>query len=67
MYYKSKFESPLGTIFLLSDGVFLKGLWFAEQKYFPYDILTGAVDKDDLDIFINTKNWLCRYFSKQNP
>ena len=34
MYYRMDYESPLGSIFLASDGEYLIGLWFEGQKYF---------------------------------
>ena len=66
MGYWTKYESPLGMITLASDGENLTGLWFDGQKYYmgKYQNLE---EKDDLDIFTKTKNWLDEYFAKMNP
>ena len=34
MLYKASYQSPLGEMSLLSDEIYLLGLWFNEQKYF---------------------------------
>ena len=63
MLYKSEYISPLGKLFMASDGYALCGLWLDGQKYFPHSLLEDAVEKSDLDIFNRTKSWLDNYFS----
>lgn len=57
-------DSPLGPIFLAADADQLKGLWFDRQKFFP-----GALPprEDDCPIFLQTKDWLARYFAGKTP
>ena len=59
-------SSPLGEIYLASDGEHLTGLWFEKQKYFPESIL-GIKETTQLDIFQETREWLECYFSGKNP
>lgn len=65
MNYQKEYYSPLGTIYLTSDGEYLTDLWFKDSK----DSLkhnTQFPDKD-LRIFTITIKWLDLYFSGQNP
>ena len=57
------FESPIGKIFIASDGESLTGLWFENQKFFPKNL----GDEIDLQIFDETINWLQIYFDGRNP
>lgn len=61
------YSSPLGKITLASDGKNLIGAWLEGQKYFKETLGTDATPKDNLPIFIKTKNWLDRYFYGENP
>ncbi|MBR1420316.1 MAG: methylated-DNA--[Selenomonadaceae bacterium] len=58
-----RFESPIGKIFIASDGESLTGLWFENQKFFPKNL----GDEIDLEIFDQTIDWLEIYFSGKNP
>lgn len=65
MQYKTSYTSPLGTITLISDGIHLTHLFIEGQKH---SIAVSCISKkDDLPIFKETKDWLDRYFQKQNP
>lgn len=66
--YGTQYISPLGNIFLASDGKNLIGLWIEGQKYFVnnFEVETMII-KDNLEIFIKTKKWLDRYFKLQKP
>lgn len=59
-------NSPLGDIYLTSNGTELTGLWFAtRQKYWAasdQDVLV-----DDLPIFEQTRSWLDVYFQGEDP
>lgn len=67
MQYLTHYSSPLGDITLASDGTALTALWFDGQKY-DRDILeTGAVRKNDLPIFDETRKWLDIYFQGKDP
>ena len=66
MKYISYYNSPLGSIFLDSDGKFLTGLWFVNQKYYAKNLDNAALEKN-LEIFDLTKKWLDLYFKGLNP
>jgi methylated-DNA-[protein]-cysteine S-methyltransferase len=64
--YTHTFASPLGGIFLASDGDALTGLWFDGQKYFGRG-LSGTCEARDLPIFSEAEKWLRLYFQGENP
>lgn len=64
--YKTEINSPLGTLTLTSDGENLTGLFIENQKYF-LNGMTSLIQKDNLEIFNKTKNWLEKYFKEENP
>lgn len=66
MDYISYYDSPLGKILLASDGEFLTGLWFLNQKNFAKNLGENTCEKD-LKIFVLTKKWLNLYFNGLNP
>ncbi|MGP1514649.1 MAG: methylated-DNA--[protein]-cysteine S-methyltransferase [Bacteroidales bacterium] len=66
MDYVNQYLSPLGIITLASDGKYLKGLWFNDQKYFA-STLNKEYQIKDLPIFSLTCNWLDEYFDGKNP
>lgn len=63
--YQKTYCSPLGTIYMKSDGTYLTGLWFHGSR----DDLkhAGTFEEQELPIFDETKRWLDIYFSGQNP
>lgn len=64
--YKTEVTSPLGILTLTSDGKHLTGLFIENQKYF-LNGMTNLIQKDNLEIFNKTKNWLEIYFKGENP
>ena len=62
----TQYHSPYGKIFMGSDGKFLTGLWFEQQKYFPEDLVDAATNKE-LPVFAQTREWLNRYFQRIQP
>ena len=64
MYIKS-YKSPLGVIYMRSDGNYLTGLWFKGSK--DMDKHQGNFIEADLPIFNETKKWLDIYFSGKDP
>ncbi|NLZ24310.1 methylated-DNA--[protein]-cysteine S-methyltransferase [Candidatus Dojkabacteria bacterium] len=66
-YYKTEYQSSLGKLTLVSDGHSLVGLWIEGQKYFESTIDGEIVERDNLNIFTETKNWLDRYFKGEKP
>lgn len=67
MNYSTKYLSSLGEITLASEGEYLTGLWFCDQKHYGLTLAKGIKEDNDLAIFKATKNWLDRYFSETNP
>ena len=65
MYYKI-YHSPIGKLYLVSDGVYLTGCYLENQKYFPNKLNYWKENKD-LMIFKNSEDWLKKYFNKENP
>ena len=67
MIYKTMYQSPFGEILLASNGSELVGLWFEKQKYYASCYGSNLIEKNDLEIFIETKKWLDEYFNKEEP
>jgi len=65
------YPSPLGEIFLASNGGALTGLWFAGQRFFPKEIFEENRPKEiapqERQIFSETKLWLDTFFSGNAP
>ena len=66
MIYTYRYASQLGNITLASDGESLIGLWFDEQKHFPYNLVSEST-KAELPIFTQTIKWLDTYFGGAVP
>lgn len=65
MNYKKMYQSPLGVMWMRSDGRYLTGLWFeGSRDSFKHE--RDYVEKD-LDIFNQTSCWLDIYFSGKQP
>ena len=56
-------DSPLGPLFLTSDGEALTGLWMQTQSI-PK---AGYIPGHDLPVFAEARNWLNRYFRGEQP
>lgn len=68
MFYYTYEDSPLGKLTLASsDGKNLTGLWIEKQKYYAEKAPDKKEKKDNLPIFIATKDWLHRYFNGEKP
>lgn len=64
MRYKTYYDSPLGKIILESDGENLTVLKFECHRFYKEEKITL---NNDLNIFIETKNWLDKYFTGEKP
>ncbi len=66
MQYISRYDSPIGKIFLTANNKGLTGLWFDSEKYY-----CGNVDKEHIavetDVIKQTKRWLDIYFQGKEP
>ena len=67
MDYTTHYMSPIGGITLASDGKALVGLWFDGQKYSAAGLAPVHEERQDLEIFAETRRWLDMYFSGKNP
>lgn len=67
MSYYKEYSSPIGKLTLVSDGIYLIGLYIDGQKYFLENIKEEMQRKDDLIIFKNTEDWLNKYFQGLKP
>ncbi len=64
--YLADYSSPLGRIYLLSDGEMLTALWFEGQNHAP--VLSGNEQTTNLPPVIDeAKAWLDSYFNGQKP
>ena len=63
--YKKSYKSPLGIIYMRSDGENLTGLWFESSR----DVSKHSYnfEEKDLPIFDETSRWLDIYFSGNIP
>lgn len=67
MEYYSEYESPIGTIIMLSDDTALTGLWMLEgSRYAPVD-MSGYTRNDTHPVFNDTRTWLDDYFCGSVP
>ncbi len=65
--YFTYYESPLGRMLLGGTEEGLSGLWISEQKYYAASMDEEMIQGDDLPLFEQTKEWLDRYFNKEQP
>lgn len=66
MFYTSNYLSPIGSLTLVSDGTALIRIIFENLKH-SFPNFQNGDSKDDLQIFIETKQWLDIYFSGKEP
>lgn len=68
MYYAHIYNSPLGPLTGVSDGINLLGLWLQGQKYFAANVRIAELQYGvQLPIFRAVDSWLASYFAGQNP
>ena len=65
--YTTTLVSPVGALTLASDGNALTGLWLADQKYHGAGLPAHTEAKNDLPVFLMTKQWLDSYFAGGKP
>ena len=66
MEYIHRYESPLGSITIASDGAAITGLWFEGQRYYA-DTLNPDHEEKALPVFAQADRWLDIYFSGGIP
>ena len=67
MLYKSFYNSPIGSLLLISNGTELTGLWIEQQKHYGSQYEEQAQTQDDLELFALVKKWLDCYFDGFAP
>lgn len=67
MFYRTYYESPIGTLTLYSDGNNLIEVRFPKDRHEALKPINETIIKDDLNVFNKTKNWLDRYFEGNKP
>ena len=58
MFYQTEYESPIGILVLVSDGIHLCELHFPNYKNNK-----SCIINDDLEVFNHVKKWLDAYFA----
>ena len=66
MFY-TYYDSPIGRLLLAGTEIGLSGIWFEGQKYYAASLPGDRVERDDLSILKETKDWLDRYFARERP
>ena len=66
MTVTAEYASPLGRIFLASDGTALTGLWFDGQRHFP-DGLPAPAPLPAAGALADAALWLDLYFAGERP
>lgn len=68
MYYKSYYNSKIGKLLLISTEEKLIGLFIENQKYYLGSLKEEElIENNKLEIIINTKKWLDKYFTFKKP
>lgn len=66
-YFSRKYDSPVGELWLASDGHSLVGLWMTGQKYFGGAIADSMTEKPNEPVLVAVAAWLDRYFAGEKP
>lgn len=66
MHHTSRYNSPIGGIFLAADDIGLTGLWFDGEKYYCDNLDNNHIEKET-PILKEAKHWLDIYFSGHKP
>lgn len=67
MFYCTEYPSPVGLLTMASDGEHIVGLWLEGQKYFLSTLSQAPVQKDEVPVFDQAREWLNRYFAGEKP
>lgn len=67
MYYSHRYASPIGPLFLASNGNDLIGLWMEGQKYFGRTVNEPLEADAQRREFTHASAWLDAYFAGKNP
>ena len=67
MIYENIYKSPIGDIYITSDGKNITGAWLAGQKYFKRNLKEPTTLNSTCQIFKDTEEWFKSYFRGENP
>jgi methylated-DNA-[protein]-cysteine S-methyltransferase len=67
MIFSTKYASPIGPLILASEGERLAGLWMEGQKYFASTVKEEMIEKKNLPVFSEIRDWLDKYFAGEKP
>ena len=67
MIYTSNYKSPIGNLLLASKDDKLVGVWMENQKYYLSNFNEEIEQLNNLEVLVNTKKWLNRYFRGEKP
>lgn len=67
MHYYTYYNSPLGKILLVSDGVSLITLKLECHRFYKQFSQEAMEEKSDLEIFKKSIEWLNKYFAGEKP
>lgn len=66
MDYIYRYNSPIGSMTMASNGTSITGLWFDGQKYYA-QTLSESYEEKLLPVFEDTIRWLDTYFGGEIP
>ena len=66
-YYYTEYPSPVGQLTIACNETALTGIWLNGQKHFGDESLKEAERADDFPLFVQTRDWLERYFARKKP
>lgn len=67
MYYGTNYQSPVGDIYMASDGKSIIGLWIGEQKYISDTMPEDIIEKAGIPALQKGIRWLDDYFAGKKP
>lgn len=66
LIYLDHYSSPVGTLYLVSDGEYLTGLYMEQRRYCTLDMEKIPVNSS-LPVFQAARKWLDIYFQGKEP
>lgn len=67
MEYKTYYDSPIGRVLLKSDGESITALKLDVNRFYDEYEDEKLIDEGNLQVFIEAKDWLDRYFNGEKP
>ncbi len=67
VYYTEYKTNLIGTLTIASDGEFITGCWFDNDRYFGCGVDEQMERNDEIPALIQAREWLDRYFAGTAP